>query len=163
MNESLKKIMEEQMKTLSIDPTMKGKDKKCPFTGNLKLRGKIFSGIVVSKDTHKTAIIEWSTRHFVKKYERFIIKKTKVAAHNPEVISAQIGDLVIICETRPISKTKNFVIIKNLGHSKDYMIKKESIDNDKKISDKKQHVSSEVKNETDNTENNSDNNMEDSE
>ncbi|MFT4297619.1 MAG: 30S ribosomal protein S17, partial [Candidatus Woesearchaeota archaeon] len=137
MTESLKKIMEEQKKSISVDDTPEKVDKKCPFTGGLKLRGKLFRGIVVSKDTHRTVIIEWNTRHFVRKYERFMMKKTKVAAHNPDVINANIGDEVIIAESRPLSKTKNFVIIKNLGHSRDYMIKKESIEDDLKIVDRK--------------------------
>jgi small subunit ribosomal protein S17 len=145
MSESLKKIMEGQKELISKASASENSDKNCPFTNGLKLRGKIFTGIVVSKDTHRTVIIEWSTRHFIKKYERFLDKKTKVAAHNPDVIKADVGDMVIIAECKPLSKTKNFVVIKNLGHSKDYMIKKESIDDDKKIADKKLHHSSESK------------------
>lgn len=133
MNETLKKIMEEQKSTLSIDESLKGKDKKCPFTGNLKLRGKTFTGIVVSKDTHKTVVLEWTTKHFVKKYERFMIKKTRKTAHNPDVINAEVGDKVIIAECKPLSKTKNFVVIKNLGHSTDYMVKKSVIEEDSAV------------------------------
>ncbi len=135
MNEAIRKIMKEQHENLkgkSLPDTGSG-DIKCPFTGGLKLHGRTFTGIVVSKDTHRTVKVSWKTRHFVKKFERFTEKKTKVAAHNPDVISAKIGDRVIIAECRPISKTKKFVIIKNLGHSKDYMIKKESIEDDQKI------------------------------
>jgi small subunit ribosomal protein S17 len=140
MNETLKKIMEEQKSNLVIDKSIIGKDKKCPFTGNLKLRGKIFTGIVVSKDTHRSVVLEWTTKHFVKKYERFMIKKTRKTAHNPDVISANIGDKVIIAECKPLSKTKNFVVIKNLGHSVDYMVKKSVIaeDSESKKSKKEQ-------------------------
>jgi len=132
MSETLKKIMDAQKKSIKVDANA-NVDKKCPFTGNLKLRGKTFRGIVVSKDTHKTVRVTWTTKHFVKKYERFMLKRTKVAAHNPEVINAKIGDEVIIAECKPISKTKKFIVIQNLGHSKDYMIKKESIEDDKKV------------------------------
>lgn len=139
MNEVLKRIMEEQKSSLKIDESAMGKDKKCPFTGNLKLRGKIFTGIVVSKDTHGTVVVEWTTKHFVKKYERFMVKKTKISAHNPEIINATIADKVIIAECKPLSKTKNFVIVKNLGHSLDYMVKKSVINEDKDTkSEKKQ-------------------------
>lgn len=131
MNEALKRIMDEQKTNLKIDKSVIGKDTKCPFTGNLKLRGKTFTGILVSKDSHKTAVVEWTVKHFVKKYERFMVKKTKVSVHNPEVISAIIGDKVIIAECKPLSKTKSFVIIKNLGHSVDYMVKKSVIAEDK--------------------------------
>src|SRR6056300_1218564 len=109
MNEALKRVMEEQKSDLKIDESVIGKDTKCPFTGNIKLRGKVFKGIVVSKDTHRTVIVEWSNKHSVKKYERFMVKKTKVAAHNPEIINANIGDKVVIAECKPLSKTKNFV------------------------------------------------------
>jgi small subunit ribosomal protein S17 len=128
------KIIQDKRKEIKTDKTAV-KDAKCPFTGGLKLRGKTFTGIVVSKDTHRTTKVEWSRRLFLKKYERFMISKTKVAAHNPEVIDAQIGDVVIIAECRPLSKTKRFVIIQNLGHSKEYMIKRELIEEDKKSSD----------------------------
>lgn len=133
MNEALKKIMEEQKSVLKIDDSLKGKDEKCPFTGNLKLRGKTFTGIVVSKDTHRTVVVEWTTKHFVRKYERFMVKKTKVSAHNPEIIDAQVGDRVVVAECKPLSKTKNFVVIKNLGHSVDYMVKQSTIEDDKGV------------------------------
>lgn len=144
MNEVLKNIIDDQKKNIKVDAA-KGNDKKCPFTGNMKLHGKMFRGIVVSKDTHRTVKVTWSNKHFVKKYERFIVKRTKIAAHNPEVINAQVGDEVVIAECRPLSKTKKFIVIQNLGHSKDYMIKQESIDDDKK-------VKKEVKNKEDNKE-----------
>jgi len=42
-------------------------------------------------------------------YER---RYSKVKAHNPDEIDAKVGDVVTIMETRPISKTKNFIVIK---------------------------------------------------
>ena len=130
MNKSIHQIIEEQRKMIPSDATM-AHDSKCPFTGNIKLRGKMFTGIVVSKDTHRTVRVTWTTSHFINKYERAIYKKTKVAAHNPVVIDANVGDRVIVAECRPISKTKKFVVIQNLGHSKDYTLKQESIELDK--------------------------------
>ncbi len=68
-----------------------------------------------------------------------MVKKTKVTAHNPEIINANIGDKAIIAECKPLSKTKNFVVVKNLGHSVDYMVKQSVIDEDKDVkSEKKQ-------------------------
>jgi len=127
MNEITKIIQEERKK---LDKSIK--DKKCPFSGGVKLRGKIFSGIVVSRDTHRTARVEWTRKHFLKKYERSQIKRTKIAVHNPETVNAEIGDLVLIAECRPLSKTKKFIIIKKLAHSKKFMVKKETIEIDKK-------------------------------
>ncbi|MCB9358572.1 30S ribosomal protein S17 [Candidatus Woesearchaeota archaeon] len=142
MSKEITAILEEGRKNIKAGSTRK--DSKCPFTGGLKLRGKTFTGIVVSKDTHRTVKVEWTTRQFVKKYERFMVKRTKVAAHNPEVINAQVGDVVIIAECKPLSKTKKFVVIKNLGHSLEYAIKKESIEDDKKVKEGKKPVKKEA-------------------
>jgi small subunit ribosomal protein S17 len=86
-------------------------DPKDPFSGSVRLRGRIFTGIVVSDRMQKTATIEWPRRIYNKKYERFQVRRTRVKAHNPESVNAKQGDTVKIAETRPLSKTKNFVII----------------------------------------------------
>ncbi len=88
------------------------KDRNCPFHGILKLRGRTFEGTLSSKDTHKSATVEWQRQAKIKKYERTEIKRSKVRVHNPKCIDAQKGDIVLIGETRPISKTKKFVILK---------------------------------------------------
>ena len=90
-------------------------DSNCPFHGSLSVRGKSFVGTVVASKAMKTASVEWSTKHFIPKYERYENKKTKVKAHNPPCIKAKDGDVVIINECRPLSKTKRFVITKNLS------------------------------------------------
>jgi small subunit ribosomal protein S17 len=86
-------------------------DSKDPFFGSVKLRGRVFVGTVISDKMQKTATIEWPRRKYNKKYERFEVRRTRVKAHNPESINAKTGDLVKIAETRPLSKTKNFVVI----------------------------------------------------
>ncbi|MFA5333333.1 MAG: 30S ribosomal protein S17 [Candidatus Nanoarchaeia archaeon] len=88
------------------------KDRNCPFHGNLKLRGRMFKGVVKSAKMEKGVVIEFDKRYMIPKYERFSTKKTKIKAHNPDCIKAKEGDLVTIMETRPISKTKSFVVIK---------------------------------------------------
>ena len=95
-------------------PTEKCEDKKCPFHGSIKLRGRVFVGTITSKDTHKTAKITWSRQHLLKKYERLEKRKSGVKVHNPSCIDANVGDLVKVIETRPISKTKNFVIVEKI-------------------------------------------------
>ena len=87
------------------------KDSKCPFHGTLKLRGRTFLGTVYSKDVHTSATVEWARQVKIKKYERTERKRSRVRAHNPKCIDAQKGDSVLIAETRPISKTKKFVIL----------------------------------------------------
>lgn len=77
---------------------------------NISSRGKSFVGQVVSAKMHKTVVVEWERRVLVPKFERYTKRKSKVKAHNPEEINAQEGDVVRIEETRPLSKTKNFIV-----------------------------------------------------
>ncbi|MCD6589818.1 30S ribosomal protein S17 [Candidatus Woesearchaeota archaeon] len=87
------------------------KDKKCPIHGNVKPRGKIFIGRVKSAKMQNTVIVEWERKFYLKKYERYETRRSRVAAHNPECLNAREGDIVKIQETRPLSKTKHFTII----------------------------------------------------
>ena len=102
-------------------PKKECNDKKCPFHGNIRPRGKTFTGVVLAKDTHHTATIEWAYPVLIPKYERSELRRTKIHVHNPACIDANIGDIVRIAETRPLSKTKNFVIIENLGKKKGFI------------------------------------------
>jgi small subunit ribosomal protein S17 len=76
----------------------------------LSTRGRKFTGTVTSDKMSKTVTVEWERRKFIKKFERYEKRRTRVKAHNPETINAEKGDTVFIEETRPISKTKNFIV-----------------------------------------------------
>lgn len=102
-------------------------DPRCPFHGTLKIRGNIFTGTVMSDRMQKSIIVEWTGLRFIPKYERYRKTKTRILAHNPKCINAKEGDVVTIGECRPISKTKNFVVLSVKGHEKTYDIKKEAI------------------------------------
>ncbi len=91
-------------------PEKECNDPKCPWHGHLKLRGNIFTGRVVSTKASKTAVVEWDYVRFIKKYERFERRKSRVSAYLPSCIPAKEGDIVRIGETRPVSKTKRFVV-----------------------------------------------------
>ena len=86
-------------------------DKNCPFHGKLAVRGRVFEGIVKSDKMEKSVTIQFDRFYFVPKYERYEKRKTKIKAHNPPCIDAKSGDHVKIIECRPLSKTKNFVVI----------------------------------------------------
>lgn len=96
---------------ISATKDSKCNDKNCPKCGTISLRGRTFVGRVVSDKMNKTVVVEWERRHFLAKYERYIKRKTKLKAHNPECINAKKGDKVKIMESRPLSKTKNFVVV----------------------------------------------------
>lgn len=45
-------------------------DKKCPFTGNVSIRGRILKGLVVSTKMTRTIIVRRDYLRYVKKYRR---------------------------------------------------------------------------------------------
>ncbi len=83
------------------------------------VRGNIFEGKVVSAKAQKTVTVERSLTHYLAKYERYKKIKSKIMAHNPESINAKEGDIVRIGETRKISKTKNFIVMKILSRGEE--------------------------------------------
>ena len=101
-------------------------DAKCPFHGRLPVRGRQFVGTITSTKMKKTAVIEFDRLYFLKKYERYEKRKTRLKIHNPECINAKEGDIVKIAECRPLSKTKNFVVVQKLGTEKGFAGKMEA-------------------------------------
>jgi len=92
-------------------PTKNCTDHKCPFHGDLNVKRELFSGKVIKKDINRSATIEWFRSHHVPKYERFEIRRVRLRVHNPACLDAHVGDEVLVARTRPLSKTKNHVII----------------------------------------------------
>ena len=124
---------------IKLNPPSKScEDANCPFHGSLVVKGRSFTGVVVAKDIYKTATIEWDYKLFVQKYERYVTKRTRVHVHNPSCIDAQVGDKVRIIQTRPLSKTKNFVIVENLGKEKGFEEKIAAEEESKEIIGKKE-------------------------
>lgn len=80
----------------------------------LSLRGRTFTGRVTKMSSQKTVTVEWSRLFYLHKYERFEKRSSRVKAHKPDWINVNVGSMVKIMETRPISKTKNFVILEVL-------------------------------------------------
>jgi len=89
---------------------MKCNDPRCPIHGQVKTRGARLEGLVVSSKAKKTAIVEIDYTIYTYKYERYLRKHSRIAAHNSECINAKTGDKVSLAETRRLSKTKSFAI-----------------------------------------------------
>jgi small subunit ribosomal protein S17 len=70
---------------------------------------RILKGKVVKNKSEKTIIVDVESTYMHKKYKKFLRKNKKYAVHDEENIS-KIGDIVQIIESRPISKTKKFVL-----------------------------------------------------
>ena len=126
--------MKENSKNIGIKiklPRKSCNDNSCPFHGRLKCRGKIFTGVVVSTKMQKTATVEFARQYYLPKYERYEKRRTRIKAHNPNCINAKDGDIVRISECRSLSKTKNFVVIENLGKEKGFEERREALEESK--------------------------------
>ena len=70
-------------------------------------------GIVVSNKAQKTIIVLCEKIYSHKKYGKILIKKTRLMAHD-ELNECKIGDIVIIIQSRPLSRHKNWILSKIL-------------------------------------------------
>jgi len=70
---------------------------------------RILKGKVIKNKSEKTIIVDVESTYMHKKYKKFLRKNKKYAVHDEENVS-KIGDVVQIIESRPISKTKKFVL-----------------------------------------------------
>jgi len=91
-------------------------DKFCPTHGHISLRGRTFKGKVIRKFL-KRVCIEFERTIYIKKYERYAKRKTKLHARLPDCMSHEIniGDSIEIKECRPISKIIHFIVVKKIG------------------------------------------------
>merc|ERR1711988_1549175 len=88
-------------------------DKKCPFTGNVSIRGRLLTGVVTTLKMQRTCTIRRDYLHFVKKYNRFEKRHKNLSAHlSPAFRDIKVGDLVTVGECRPLAKTVRFNVIK---------------------------------------------------
>lgn len=87
-------------------------DINCPFHGELPVRGQVLVGTVVSDKMDKTVVIQRKHEILIKKYQRYEKRQSKIHAHNPPCINAKVGDVVTIAESRPLSKTTSYVVVK---------------------------------------------------
>lgn len=94
-------------------------DFACPKHGSISLRGRSFYG-TVTKKFPKRVVIEFERTIFVRKYERYAKRKTKLHARLPDCMSKEIsiGDYIEIKECRPISKIIHFVVVGKVGKEK---------------------------------------------
>lgn len=77
-------------------------------------RGRIFQGTVIKK-FQKRIVIELIRTVYVKKYERYQKKKTKIHARIQEGQEVEVGDVVRVMECRPLSKLVHAVMVENVS------------------------------------------------
>ena len=73
-------------------------------------------GIVVSDKMEKTCIVAVNDRVMHKRYGKVITKTKRYVVHDTTFNSA-IGDKVRIRENKPLSKTKNWILVNVLKKS----------------------------------------------
>jgi small subunit ribosomal protein S17 len=74
-----------------------------------ELRRRTKTGRVVSNKMQKTVVVAVESMREHRLYGRSVRRTTKFKAHDEENL-CQIGDVVIIAESRPISKEKRWVV-----------------------------------------------------
>ena len=75
---------------------------------------RMLSGVVVSSNSDKTIIVNVTRRIKHKLYKKIIRQTKKYHAHD-EKNEYNIGDVVSIIESKPISKLKKWVVVSNTG------------------------------------------------
>jgi len=90
-------------------------DSHCPKHGGLKIRGLKLVGKITSNRMRRSASFELERRHYIPKFQRYEVRRTKLIVHLPDCIQVKAGDEVTISECRPLSKTKSFVIVEKVS------------------------------------------------
>jgi len=106
-----------EQKELQVLTSPPHTDKKCPFTGEISIRGRILSGTVVSTKMHRTLVIRREYLHFVPKYARYEKRHKNLAAHVSPAFRVEEGDQVTVGQCRPLSKTVRFNVLRMSSHS----------------------------------------------
>jgi small subunit ribosomal protein S11e len=60
----------------------------------------------------RTIIVRRDYLHYVAKYNRYEKKHTNIPVHISPAFSVKEGDIVVIGQTRPLSKTVRFNVLK---------------------------------------------------
>lgn len=96
-------------------------DKKCPFTGDISIRGRILTGKVVSTKMNRTIIIRRDYLHYIPKYsalegndgrafvlmkniDRYEKRHKNLAAHLSPAFRVEIGDVVTVGKSEGSNK-----------------------------------------------------------
>ena len=88
---------------------------------------RILDGKVIRNSNDKTIIVDVETRYMHKKYKKFLKKNKKFAVHDENNVS-KIGEMVQIVESKPISKTKKFILFdeKKTVKEKKWLLQKQN-------------------------------------
>ncbi|MBQ8250565.1 MAG: 30S ribosomal protein S17 [Alphaproteobacteria bacterium] len=71
---------------------------------------RILQGVVVSDKMDKSVVVRVERRVMHPVYKKYIKRSKKYTAHDENNL-CKVGDIVQIIESRPISKTKTWVVV----------------------------------------------------
>ena len=88
---------------------------------------RILKGKVIKNKCEKTIIVDVESTYMHKKYKKILKKNKKYAVHDENNVT-KIGDRVQIIESRPISKTKRFILFdeKKVAKVKKWLLQKQN-------------------------------------
>lgn len=75
-----------------------------------KSGGRVLVGRVVSDKMDKTVVVEVERRVMHPRYRKYVNRRKKYKAHD-EQNACKVNDLVVIQESRPLSRTKRWVVV----------------------------------------------------
>lgn len=81
-----------------------------PASDRMNRRRKIV-GTVLSNKMQKTIVVQTTTRVLHPQYGKVTTQRNKFKAHDEEN-KAQIGDVVLLQESRPLSRDKRWLMVK---------------------------------------------------
>merc|ERR1711991_174011 len=87
-------------------------DKKCPFTGNVSIRGRVLRGVVSSAKMRRSVSVRRDYLHYIRKYNRFEKRHRNLLAHCAPCFTVKEGDMVTVGQCRPLSKCIRFNVVK---------------------------------------------------
>ena len=90
-------------------------DKKCPFTGNVSIRGRLMRGVVHSTKSKRSIVIRRDYLHYVQKYQRYMKRHKNFTVHCSPAFEPAVGDEVIVGQCRPLSKTIRYNVLQHIS------------------------------------------------
>jgi len=101
-----------ELKVPGVDkPRERCSDPNCPWHGSVRVRGVILEGVVDKARARRMVVVRHDYLYYDRKYKRYEKRSRRIHAHLPDCIKVTEGDIVVIGETRPISKTIKFVVL----------------------------------------------------
>ena len=82
-------------------------------TNEPKSGRRLLTGRVVSDKMDKTVVVEVQRRYLHAKYHKYVNRSNKYKAHD-EDNAYSVDDVVVIEESRPLSRTKRWVVVERV-------------------------------------------------